>query len=206
MATIDKEAQASRQAAEAISDPEREYKVKIAKRFPVMAGYKYHIYPDKNVSNGYGDIETFAGNWAKDTVHYNNGFNLANKYPGETAIVFNPDKVTDEDIALDALHVAREQDPTYQKLLAAYEAEARKTDYGDFRGDGPEEDFHNGVDGVLRGSLYTGDRVKARYAPDEEYEQLYQRYPALSDAFQRIKQYLENGYSIPLPAGTKQKQ
>ena len=86
---------------------------------------------------------------------------------------------------------------TYQDLLKKYEDEARKTDYGDFRGDGPEEDFHNGVDGVLRGSMYKGDRVKARYAPAEEYEDLYRRHPALGSAYRNIKQYLESGYVEP---------
>lgn len=184
---------------------QNKYKSVIEKRFPITQSYKYNIYPDEKVSNGYGDIETFAGDWNKDTIHYNNGFNLKNRYPGETSIVFNPNKVTDEDIALDALHVAREQDPVYQGLLKIYENEAKKTNFEDFRGDGPEEDFHNGVDGVLRGSMYNGDRIKARYAPAEEYEELYKNYPKLNEAFKNLKQYLESGYITPAVISTKNK-
>ena len=169
----------------------------IEDRFPIAKTYEYNIYPDEEVSKGYGDIETFAGDWVKDVIHYNNGFNLPNRYSGETSIVFNPKKVTNEDIALDALHIAREQDPVYQDLLKKYEAEAIKTNYEDFRGDGPEEDFHNGVDGVLRGSMYQGDRIKAKYAPKEEYDWLYKTYPKLGEAFKNIKTYLESGYINP---------
>ncbi len=197
MATIEEEMRQSRKAADEIGNPEGRYKSAIESRFPVMKQYKYHVYPDRDVSKGVGHIETFAGDWPKDTVHYSNGFNLPNRYPGETSIVFNPDQVTDEDIALDALHIAREQDPVYRDLLSKYEAEARKTDYGDFRGDGDEDDFHNGVDGVIRGSMYRGDRVKARYAPAEEYEELYRRYPELGKAYGNLKAYLEGGYIEP---------
>lgn len=184
---------------------QNKYKSVIEKHFPITQSYKYNIYPDEKVSNGYGDIETFTGDWNKDVIHYNNGFNLKNRYPGETSIVFNPNKVTDEDIALDALHVAREQDPVYQDLLKIYENEAMKTNFEDFRGDGPEEDFHNGVDGVLRGSMYNGDRIKARYAPAEEYEQLYKNYPKLGEAFKNLKQYLESGYITPSVVNAKNK-
>ena len=184
---------------------ENKYKSVIEKRFPITQSYTYNVYPDENVSNGYGDIETFAGDWNKDIIHYNNGFNLKNRYPGETSIVFNPNKVTDEDIALDVLHVAREQDPIYQDLLKRYEDEAKKTNFEDFRGDGPEEDFQNGVDGVLRGSMYNGDRVKARYAPAEEYEELYKSYPKLNEAFKNLKRYLESGYITPAVITVKSK-
>lgn len=182
------------------------YRAAIEKRFPVMRSYNYHVYPDRSVSNGYGHIETFAGDWPKDTVNYNNGFRLNNRYPGETSIVFDPDNVTEEDIALDALHVAREQDPVYRELLKKYEDEARKTNYEDFRGDGPEEDFHNGVDGVLRGSMYRGDRARARYAPAEEYEMLYKMYPGLSAAYKELKKYLEGGYIEPATVTASKKK
>lgn len=204
MPTIEQEMRQSRRAADEITNPEGRYRSAIESRFPVAKSYNYHVYPDREVSKGYGHIETFAGDWPKDTVHYNNGFNLKNRYPGDTSIVFNPDEVTDEDIALDALHVAREQDPVYRDLLKKYEDEARKTDFGDFRGDGPEEDFHNGVDGVLRGSMYRGDRAKARYAPAEEYEDLYRRYPELGKAYRNLKTYLESGYVEPATATAKQ--
>ena len=53
--------------------------------------------------------------------------------------------------------------------------------------------------------MYNGDRIKARYAPAEEYEELYRNYPKLNEAFKNLKQYLESGYITPAVISTKNK-
>ena len=168
----------------------------VTSRFPIMEQYQFNVYPDKNVSkSGFADIETFAGNdWDKDKIHYPNGFILKNKYPGQTSIVYNPNKITEQDIALEGLHIAREQDPIYKDLVTKYENEAKNVQYDDFH---QSDNFENDIDGVLRGSLYQGNRVKAKYAPAEEYIALYKNNLKLKQAFDNLKSYINSGYIQP---------
>ena len=165
-----------------------------------------NIVPSKDISREtYGAyIETMPEGQLESTFGEGKTIKRPNNIdPNSTAIIYNPDEADDQDVKLDLLHIYRQKDPDYQKLINGFSEAFKKSNYyGDFEraftdnaeGYDPntrnkDNEYNNFVDGIVRNLFFEGDFKKHNYWEDAGKE--YFSDPNLKKSFEDISTYLE---------------
>lgn len=82
--------------------------------WPALKSVPHHIVADTN----FNGIETFAPNQLKriwPTIDVTTGYYAKNPFPNENTVVYNPEMLDENDVALDGLHYMHDN-PAYEDL------------------------------------------------------------------------------------------